>query len=131
MIHHIHHLLIFLPQMDAKGWISISVLASFNRVKSLTLDYQFVKDVLSISTVLAIRDDWVRMQGWESFVLPNAPQSKIEQEGESAPEATIQAPTRSDEADRTEDAEAEEEEDVVFVMGQEASWSPQAPRHQT
>lgn len=72
------------------------------------------------------------MQGWESFVLPNAPQSKIEQEGESAPEATVEAPTRSDEADRAEDAEVEEEEeDVVFVIGQEASWSPQAPRHQT
>lgn len=117
--------------MDAKGWISISTLASFNRVRSLTPDYQCVKDVLTLSTVLSVHEDWVRMHGWESFVLPNAPQSKIEQDGESAPEATVEAPTRHDEAERGDDAEEEEEEeDVVFVIGKEASWSPQAPRHQ-
>ena len=121
----------FLAQMDSKGWIPISTLASFNRVKALTHDYQCVKDVLAISTVLAVREDWVRMYGWESFVLPNAPQSRIEQDGGSAPEATVEAPTRSDEADRADDAEEEEEEEeVVFVIGKEASWSPQAPRHQ-
>ncbi|KAF8709753.1 hypothetical protein AX14_013481 [Amanita brunnescens Koide BX004] len=117
-------------QMDSKGWIPISTLASFNRVKALTHDYQCVKDVLAISTVLAVREDWVRMHGWESFVLPNAPQSRIEQDGGSAPEATVEAPTRSDEADRADDAEEEEEEEVVFVIGKEASWSPQAPRYQ-
>ncbi|KAM6492516.1 hypothetical protein JOM56_012240 [Amanita muscaria] len=115
-------------QMDAKGWIPIATLASFNRVRNLTLDYQTVKDVLILSTVLMVKDDWVRMLGWESFVLPNAPASTVEQLDTPM---TIQHVERDESPAETQpkaDAEAEEEEeeeDVVFVMGKETGWSPQ------
>ncbi|KAK2465616.1 hypothetical protein APHAL10511_002508 [Amanita phalloides] len=127
-------------QMDAKGWIPIITLASFNRVKNLTHDYQCVKDVLTLSSLLTVKHDWVRMHGWERFVLPNAAPSKVEPSDESGPEvgsnplkhdSTDPGPRRNIDGTEHADAEEEEEEDVVFVMGKEASWSPQAARPHT
>ncbi|KAF8621221.1 hypothetical protein AX15_007937 [Amanita polypyramis BW_CC] len=128
-------------QMDSKGWVAITTLASFNRVKNLTHDYQFVKDVLTLSMVLTVRGDYVRMHGWERFVLPNAAPSKVEpseHDGGFAPDVGSEfieynsVAGNGDEAEHGEDLEEEEEEeDVVFVMGKEAGWSPQAARHHT
>ncbi|KXN93134.1 hypothetical protein AN958_00058 [Leucoagaricus sp. SymC.cos] len=66
--------------MDSKGWIDISLLASFNRVKALTSDYQLVREVLMLSTLVQVREHHVRMGGWERFVLPDAPKSTVENE---------------------------------------------------
>ncbi|PCH44968.1 hypothetical protein WOLCODRAFT_139352 [Wolfiporia cocos MD-104 SS10] len=89
--------------MDSRGWILISLLASFKRVQNLTADLQVVKDVLTLSTLAEVRNEWVRMQQWEQFVLPDAPKSTVE------PESGAEA----------EEAEDEEEEEVVFVLGKE------------
>jgi la-related protein 1 len=61
--------------MDSRGWIPISLIASFNRVKKLTLDANLVKEVLYLSSMVQVRDEWVRMGGWERFVLPDAEES--------------------------------------------------------
>jgi la-related protein 1 len=125
--------------MDAKGWISIATLSNFNRVKQLTHDYQFVKHVLTLSNFVMVREDWVRMHGWEGFVLPNAPASTVELSEASGNELSservegAEGSIKSEEAEHgeAEAEEEEEEEDVVFVMGQEAGWSPQGTRRQT
>lgn len=66
--------------MDSKGWIPIQLLASFNRVRQLTLDMTLVRDVLLLSSVAQVHQggDWVRMGGWESFVLPDAKRSVVD-----------------------------------------------------
>lgn len=103
-------------QMDARGWISIPLLASFNRVKRLAADVSLVRDVLVLSAIAEVRDDWVRMRGWEQFVLPDAAQSVVEEGfGHYA----------MHEQDHTE-TEDEDEEEVEFVMGREAAlWTPE------
>ena len=66
--------------MDSKGWIPIQLLASFNRVRQLTLDIALVRDVLLLSSVAQVHQggDWTRMGGWESFVLPDAKRSVVD-----------------------------------------------------
>lgn len=87
--------------MDSKGYIPISLLASFNRIKQLTLDTRLVKEVLSLSAFVEVRGGMVRMAGvssdpgggqgiegqagqnqnqcgWEAFVLPDAVESVVE-----------------------------------------------------
>lgn len=66
--------------MDARGWIPISVIASFNRVRNLTLDVQLVRDVLTLSSLVQVRGNMVRMGGWEPFVLPDAAPSTVEEQ---------------------------------------------------
>lgn len=66
--------------MDARGWIPISLIASFNRVRQLTQDVQLVKDVLYLSSLVQVRGNMVRMGGWEPFVLPDAASSAVEEQ---------------------------------------------------
>jgi la-related protein 1 len=58
--------------MDACGWISTTLLASFPRVKTLTSELQLVKDVLTLSSLVEVRAEWVRPYKWSQFVLPDA-----------------------------------------------------------
>lgn len=70
----------FLRQrMDSRGWVPIALIASFNRVRQFAVDLQVVKEVLMLSSVVEVRDEWVRMVGWERFVLPDAPASTVEE----------------------------------------------------
>ena len=94
--------------MDSRGWIPISLIASFNRVRRLTMDEQIVKDVLGLSKVVEVLHDHVRMVGWEQFTLPDAAPS------------TVEGSSHEVEAD-----EEDEEEDVEFVLGREAGWTPE------
>ncbi|TFY64594.1 hypothetical protein EVJ58_g2523 [Rhodofomes roseus] len=118
----------FLRQhMDSRGWISIPLLASFKRVKQLTPNLQLVKDVLTLSTFVEVRDEFVRMLQWAQYVLPNAPESAVEgaerPEGgasEKAPAEYIPPHGENSPAEHGEEAE-EEEEDVVFVLERPAA----------
>jgi la-related protein 1 len=100
--------------MDSQGWIPISLLASFNRVRQLTLDPQLVRDVLAISQIVEMRDDCVRMGGgeWTQFVLADAPVSTVE--------GTIGVGGTAGEEDHVEEEgeveDEDEEEDIVMVM---------------
>ena len=68
--------------MDTRGWIPIPLIASFNRVRQLTADVQLVREVLTLSSIVQVSGGMVRMGGWESFVLPGAPVSSMEGEGQ-------------------------------------------------
>ncbi|KAF6757700.1 hypothetical protein DFP72DRAFT_808690 [Ephemerocybe angulata] len=78
-------------KMDSRGWIPISIIASFNRVRRLTVDANIVREVLYLSSILQVRDDWVRMGGWEQFVLPDAEESVVP-EANGNPMARSQMP---------------------------------------
>lgn len=42
------------------------------------MDIQLVTDVLTLSSIVQVGGDWVRMGGWENFVLPDAAPSRLE-----------------------------------------------------
>lgn len=131
--------------MDSRGWIPISLIASFKRVRTLTPDIALVTDVLILSSIVEVRDEWVRMGGnqWEPFVLPDAPTSIVEPPLE-ARNAYMQMPVPNEapqpgpehasglseespvDSEHVEgEVEDEDEDDVVFVMGRdvEESWT--------
>jgi len=60
--------------MDTEGWIDISMIASFNRLRSLTPEVPVVTEVMLLSSLLEVRDTKVRIAGAESkrWVLPDA-----------------------------------------------------------
>ncbi|KAH7869409.1 uncharacterized protein C8R40DRAFT_1059606 [Lentinula edodes] len=98
--------------MDSHGWVPIPLIASFNRVRQITNDESFVRDVLNMSSVVEVQGDMVRMKEgeWERFVLPDAQTSRVDSIHE------FPLTPSSDEIDEEEEEE-EEEEEVVFVMG--------------
>ncbi|KAJ3559164.1 hypothetical protein NM688_g507 [Phlebia brevispora] len=72
------HDLFLRQKMDKRGWIAIHILASFPRVRTLTYDHQLVKDILTLSSLVEVKGDWVRIHRWEQYVLPDAPASGVE-----------------------------------------------------
>ena len=40
--------------MDARGWIAIPLIASFNCVRQLTMDINIVREVLCISSIVQV-----------------------------------------------------------------------------
>ncbi|KAF9003424.1 hypothetical protein BDQ17DRAFT_1356199 [Cyathus striatus] len=76
-------------QMDSRGWIPIPLIASFNRIKRLTADVQLVRDVLTLSSIVQVREDNVRMGGWERYVLPDAPKSAVDEYAVVSPIYTV------------------------------------------
>ena len=93
----------------------MSLLASFNRVRQLTLDPQLVRDVLALSSIVELCDDYVRLGGgeWRQFVLPDAPTSTVQGEGDQNRIGVDR------EQDDPEDLEEEEEEEIEIVMDRE------------
>lgn len=104
--------------MDSRGWIPISLLASFNRVRQLTLEPQLVREVLALSQIVEIRDDCVRMGGgeWAQFVLADAPVSTVERTSGEA-ENGEEDGGHVEEEGEVEDED--EEEDIEIVMDRE------------
>lgn len=123
-------------RMDDQGWIPISLIASFNRVKKLTTEVNLVRDVLNLSSLTEVKGEYVRMaqEQWKQFVLPNAPKSivchpiereAIEPQDDQAAYGQVQDGEIEEEGDTY--GEDDEEEDIVFVIGEEAegSWAPE------
>ncbi|KAF1956294.1 hypothetical protein CC80DRAFT_74104 [Byssothecium circinans] len=82
--------------MDTKGFVFLSVIADFNRIKQLTEDVELIKSVCYQSRVIDYRigndgKDRVRCrEGWEKFVLPVADRdASVQNEG---PEETCTSP---------------------------------------
>jgi la-related protein 1 len=102
--------------MDAEGWIPISLLANFNRVKKLTTDSAIVREVLSLSSIVEVRADHVRMRDdqWRAFVLPDVRES------------TRATETASTTLAAHHEGGDEEEEGLEIVTGPEAGqpWVP-------
>ena len=107
-------------KMDSRGWISITLIASFNRVRILTTDVQLVTDVLTLSSMVEVRNGHVRTHQWQQFVLPTANHSQVEDDVYGlAPDtaaAEVAGAENHQDINQNPDGEDEEEEDVVFVM---------------
>lgn len=60
--------------MDTEGWISIAMIASFNRIRSLTPEVPIVKEMMEQSSLLEVQGDHVRLRGEDAkkWVLPDA-----------------------------------------------------------
>jgi la-related protein 1 len=60
--------------MDKEGWISIAMIASFNRIKNITPEVSLVKEMMELSSLLEVQGDHVRIRGEDSkkWVLPDA-----------------------------------------------------------
>ncbi len=107
----------------------MSLLASFNRVRQLTLDPQLVRDVLALSSIVEMHDDCVRMGGgeWRRFVLPDAPTSTVEgAEAEVERENRLGVDREQDDPEDHEHVEyyaeveeEDEEEEIEIVMDRE------------
>ncbi|WWD21456.1 hypothetical protein CI109_105941 [Kwoniella shandongensis] len=66
-------------QMDSEGWIDIAMIASFNRVKNITPDIAIVRECMTLSALLEVREEKVRLAGpgSQQWVLPNAKPSEF------------------------------------------------------
>lgn len=75
-------------QMNSEGWIPISLLANFNRVRALTTDAALVREVFALSSIVELQDDLVRMRDglWKQFVLPTMPAVPSASEKEAVPQ---------------------------------------------
>lgn len=69
-----------LSQMDTLGFVSIPLIATFNRVKNLTSDLTIVREMMALSSIFEVRGDKVRLsnRGWEQWTLPGAVKSEEE-----------------------------------------------------
>jgi len=61
-------------QMDSEGWIPVSLLANFNRVKTLTTDPDEIMEVLSTSELVECKDNkFLRCrENWKIWLIPNS-----------------------------------------------------------
>ncbi|KAF9920405.1 La ribonucleoprotein domain member 1B [Linnemannia zychae] len=58
-------------QMDAEGYVPLSLVANFNRVKSLTADLKLIKDTIKDSNVIELNGDNIRKKGdWATWIFP-------------------------------------------------------------
>ncbi|KAF9028180.1 hypothetical protein BDZ89DRAFT_777918 [Hymenopellis radicata] len=119
-------------RMDPQGWISISLLATFNRVKQLTggENVDLVREVLELSSVVEMHSsrESVRMYDWERYVLPPEAKDNGSSSTKTSSEMAASPVTPGDtylehEHEHEEGKEEDEEEDdVVFVLGGEAGY---------
>jgi hypothetical protein len=62
----------FRQQMDKEGFVPISLIANFNRIKALTSDIEIITDALSNSQVVEVQEGKVRRRvDWALWVFPN------------------------------------------------------------
>ncbi|KAL0925775.1 hypothetical protein M5K25_004145 [Dendrobium thyrsiflorum] len=68
---------IFLRQnMDEKGWVPISLIAGFNRVKQLTNSVQYILDTIQLSAVVELQGEKIRKRNdWMTWLLHPADHS--------------------------------------------------------
>lgn len=58
--------------MDANGWVPLSTIADFKRVKSMSTDIPFIVDSLQSSSTLEVQDDKVRRrEEWSKWIVGN------------------------------------------------------------
>lgn len=63
--------------MDAQGWVSISIIADFKRVKRMSTDIQFILDALQSSTAVEVQGDKVRRRDEWSKWIPSSVEPKL------------------------------------------------------
>ncbi|KAG7966836.1 hypothetical protein I3843_08G068700 [Carya illinoinensis] len=59
--------------MDDQGWVPISLIASFPRVKKLSTNIKYILDSLKASTIVEVQDDKVRKRNdWKKWIPASA-----------------------------------------------------------
>ncbi|CAO3588189.1 unnamed protein product [Absidia cylindrospora] len=80
-------------QMDSNGYVELSFLANFNRVKGLTTDLSLIRDALTQSQVVEVTSENKirKREGWEMWVLPprNGPASTATATATATASATV------------------------------------------
>lgn len=61
--------------MDEEGWIDIPLIASFNRLKQLTVDVNVVREMMNISYMCEVREMKTRTREWQQWIIPGAKKS--------------------------------------------------------
>ncbi|KAF9905821.1 La ribonucleoprotein domain member 1 [Lobosporangium transversale] len=58
-------------QMDSEGYVPLSLIANFNRVKHLTTDHSLIKEAIKDSKVIELNGDNIRRRGdWATWIFP-------------------------------------------------------------
>ncbi|KAI8979374.1 hypothetical protein BDF20DRAFT_869158 [Mycotypha africana] len=58
-------------QMDSNGFVDLSLVANFNRVKGLTTDMNLIREALQNSQIVELKGDKIRKrEGWETWLMP-------------------------------------------------------------
>ncbi|KAG8771166.1 hypothetical protein FRC12_003807 [Ceratobasidium sp. 428] len=67
--------------MDSQGWIPVSTVGSFNRLRRLTPDAQLVREMMMLSALVEISADGEKARmaqgAWSTFVLPDAQDASV------------------------------------------------------
>jgi hypothetical protein len=64
--------------MDARGWVPISIIAKFNRVRSMTTNVHFILDALRSSNVVEVQGDKLRKrEDWSNWLLPSGHNNSV------------------------------------------------------
>ncbi|MCO5557393.1 hypothetical protein L7F22_010956 [Adiantum nelumboides] len=65
-------------KMDEWGFVPVSVIANFNRVRAITSNPYFILEALRLSNVVEVQGDKVRKKGdWANWLLPSGQSSVI------------------------------------------------------
>ncbi|CAO3615379.1 unnamed protein product [Mucor fragilis] len=83
-------------QMDTEGYVPITLIAGFNRVRGLTSDMSLVRASLELSKILEVKQDsgdlLRKKEGWETWVLPAAGTSATTKTNNGAPQIIKSVP---------------------------------------
>lgn len=64
--------------MDDAGWLPISLISSFNRIKNLSTDLSIISETMSLTPLLEMNGNFVRLRGnWGDWLLPGASKSTV------------------------------------------------------
>ena len=66
--------------MSAQGFVLLSFIASFNRIRTLTTEVQTIRDALRDSKAVEIVGGQIRRrEDWAPWVFPDAPEAHVEE----------------------------------------------------
>ncbi|KAG0208020.1 La ribonucleoprotein domain member 1B [Mortierella sp. GBA30] len=123
-------------QMDVEGYVPLSLVANFNRVKNLTVDHALIKDTLKNSKVIELNGDNIRKKDdWATWLFPKEDGVTPFQASRSSfvhpvrsPQPVIVMPVKP--ASPTEDADWHIKQSKAKKRGSIAHPSPAAASHQ-
>eukprot|EP01098_Paradermamoeba_levis_P013679 TRINITY_DN6281_c0_g1_i3.p1 TRINITY_DN6281_c0_g1~~TRINITY_DN6281_c0_g1_i3.p1 ORF type:complete len:477 (+),score=166.22 TRINITY_DN6281_c0_g1_i3:1443-2873(+) len=111
--------------MDEQGWLPLSLIANFNRVKALTTDLKFIVDSLKDSTLVEIQESKARKRGdYQNWTLPKAGEGKADGSGpRSVPISFSEAPDQPRKSSRRQRSssvkKSSEDEEGMFQLDEE------------
>ncbi|XP_021853302.1 la-related protein 1A [Spinacia oleracea] len=95
-----------LSQMDDQGWVSISVIADFKRVKRMSADIPFILDALQSSRAVEVQVDQVRKRdNWSKYVATVEHASQVKDQMSEDPNSNVDNDMHNEarKDDKTED----------------------------